>query len=342
LFSGIAFVLGTLWDPQRIWANLLAVSYFLLGLGVGGALFLALLQVTGARWSTPIQPTLIKLTELLPAGAVGIVLVLAARPSLYPWVGGDQGGSTFQAFWLNRPFFLFRTLLYLFALLTMTSLLVRATRQEANRPDKTRLCAAFLVVFAFVCWLSSTDWIMSLEPKWSSTVFGVYNFSGIFLSALAAVVVLTGLRAGNLSKKQFGDLGTLLFAFGSFWMYIWFSQYMLIWYVNNPEEAEYFVLRQHGPWQTLFLANLVLNWGVPFVVLLFRPAKENPAILMAVAVTVLLGRFLDLYLMILPPLVRGEAVFGFWDGCLIPGGVALAILILTRNPSSTIVKLPVV
>jgi hypothetical protein len=107
---------------------------------------------------------------------------------------------------------------------------------------------------------------------------------------------------------------------------------MLIWYVKNPEEAEYFVLRQQGPWEGLFLANLVLNWGVPFVVLLFRRAKENPAILMTVAAIVLLGRFLDLFLMVMPSL-KGESVFGFWDVCLIPGTVALAALLIARKSS---------
>ena len=333
LFSAVAFVLGVAWEPQRIWANLLVVSYYLFGLGLGGALFVALLSVTGARWSMAIQPTLVKMTDLLPAGAVGIALVVFARPSLYPWVGTDPESSTFQALWLSRPVFLFRTLLYLIVSWTMTTLLVRAARHDEFEKKKAQLSAAFLVVFTLICWLASTDWIMSLKPKWSSTVFGVYNFSGIFLGTLAAAVVFAGILGSPLTKGQWRDLGTLLFAFSSFWMYIWFSQYMLIWYVNNPEEAEYFALRQQGIWQGLFLANLVLNWGVPFVILLFRRAKENSAILMAAAATVLLGRFLDLYLMVLPPVVRGESVVGFWDVCLIPGSVALAILLFAKKYS---------
>jgi hypothetical protein len=339
LFSGLAFALGVIWEPQRTWANGLVVSYFLFGIGLGGALFLALLAATGARWSRLIEPALVKMTGLLPAGAVGIALVLLLRPSLYPWVGTDQDGSTFQAFWLNRPFFLFRTFLYLVGLLTMTSLLVRATCREVNLVKKNQISAGFLVVYALICWLASTDWIMSLEPRWFSTIFGVYNFSGMFLGALAATAVLLivsealGLARPFLTNDHRRDLGTLLFAFSSFWMYIWFSQYMLIWYVNNPEEAEYFVLRQKEPWQSLFLANLVLNWGVPFLVLLFRRAKENPSVLCAVAIIVLFGRYLDLDLMVLPPLFRGGPGFGIWDVCLIPGMVALTVLLLTKQPS---------
>jgi hypothetical protein len=196
----------------------------------------------------------------------------------------------------------------------------------------------FLVVFAVTFWLASTDWIMSLEPGWSSTVFGIYHFSGMFLSAVAVATILVlwcdrcGLLAGHLTRDHLRDLGTLLFAFSSFWAYIWFSQYLLIWYVNNPEEARYFVLRQEEPWEALFIGNLVLNWGIPFVVLLFRPAKESPWVLGAVALVILVGRWLDLYLMILPPLGGSEAVLGFWDAALLPAMVALAVLLVARHP----------
>ena len=151
---------------------------------------------------------------------------------------------------------------------------------------------------------------------------------------MAAVIVLAvwldhkGLIRGKLSRDQLRDLGTLLFAFSSFWMYIWFSQYLLIWYVNNPEETEYLVLRQNDMWQPLLLANLILNWAVPFLVLLFRPAKENARVLLAVALIVLVGRWLDLYLMILPPVAGTGPVFEIWDAGLLLGAVALAALIL--------------
>jgi hypothetical protein len=211
-------------------------------------------------------------------------------------------------------------------------------------PKKVRVSAAFLVVFVLTFWLASTDWIMSLEPKWSSAVFGVHQFSGMFVSALAAVIVLViwldwrGALPGKLTRDQLRDLGTLLFAFSSFWMYIWFSQYLLIWYVNIPEEAEYFVVRQRAPWESLLLLNLVLSWGVPFVVLLFRPAKECSPVLLAMAVVVLVGRWLDLYLTIVPPVAGVSPDFGVLDAGLLVGAVGLAALIFatrtTMQPSS--------
>jgi hypothetical protein len=332
VLSAATVIVAVVSDSQRTWANLLVAGYGLVGFGLGAAVFLALLHLTGARWSDGIRRVIEKLTWLLPAGAVGMLVVLLV-PSFYPWArASHELGSTFQALWLNRPFFLLRALIYLAAWIGLTWLLVRASRAGISR--RKQISALFLVVFAVTFWLASVDWIMSLEPHWSSTIFGVYNFAGMFLAAIAAVVVVAvwfdhlGLLGGRVTPSQWGDLGTLLFGFSSFWMYIWFSQYLLIWYVNNPEETEYFIVRQHPAWQPLFFANLVLSWGVPFLVLLFRPAKECRWALLVVACIVLVGRWLDVYLMVLPPVAGSGEVFGPWDACLIPGTVGLAALLV--------------
>jgi len=106
--------------------------------------------------------------------------------------------------------------------------------------------------------------------------------------------------SGVVNEDHLHDLGKMLFAFSTLWMYIWFSQYMLIWYAHLPEETVYFAQRLHGNWQPLFILNLCLNWVVPFVVLMNRPAKRSRSVLAKVALVVLLGRWLDLYLMIMP------------------------------------------
>jgi hypothetical protein len=327
------FLFGAVGEPPRIWANLLVASYGVLGLGLGGAVWLALFYVTGARWSEVIRPVAESLALLLPVGAVSVVLVLIQAPSLYPWIAdAGETGSHFQALWLSRPFFLLRSFLYLALWLGLTFLLVRASRRKDD--NRVRVSAVFLVVFAITFWLASVDWIMSLEPKWSSTIFGVYHFAGMILAALAGIIVVAmwlehcGTLGGSLTHNHLRDLGTLLFSFSSFWAYTWFCQYLLIWYVNNPEEAEYFVRRQQDAWQPLFLVNVVLNWGVPFVVLLFRPAKESPLVLLIVAGIVLLGRALDLYLMVLPPIVGGGPMIA--DAGLFAAAMGLAALIVAR------------
>jgi hypothetical protein len=203
-----------------------------------------------------------------------------------------------------------RSVIYLGAWITFAMLVLRGNGWRADADDpalksrNVRRSAVFLVVFGITCWLSSYDWLMSLEPEWASTIYGVYNFAGLFVSGLAALIVLViGFRATSgdtFSDDQLHDLGTLLFAFSSFWMYTWFCQYMLIWYVNKPEEAPYFILRAHGAWPQVVYLDLALNWGIPFLVLLFRSAKRSPMVLGTVAAIVLIGRFVDLWLMIVP------------------------------------------
>jgi hypothetical protein len=343
--GGLAvFLSGLAVAPRPLWGGLLVASCFLLGVALGAAVLLAACWLTAARWSVPLQPLMTRLIPLLVPGAVGVLTVLVVCPSLYPWAdtwaAHATTGSNFQAVWLDRPFFLARAVLYVVLWLAFAGLLVRASHRQEAHPPRSRpappsgLAAGFLVVFVPTCWLAATDWIMALEPHWSSTVFGVYQFAGWFLSALAALVVVVVLFErgqtpyGRVTPAHLRDLGTLLFAFSSFWMYIWFSQYLLIWYPDNPEETTYYVLRQKDAWQPLFLATPVLCWAVPFLVLLFRPAKENPWLLLAAAVSVLAGHWLDLYVMVLPPLLPSGPDFAPGDAGLVLAAVGLAGLLL--------------
>jgi hypothetical protein len=188
------------------------------------------------------------------------------------------------------------------------------------------------VVFGVTCWLAGMDWLMSLEPNWASTMFAVYNFAGLFLSALAAVIVLVvwlrwqGPLRSAVNENHLRDLGTLLFAFSSFWMYTWYCQYMLIWYVNNPEETSYYRMRNQGYWPIWLFLDLALNWAVPFVVLLFRWAKRNPWLLAMVALLVLVGRWVDLSLMILPTQAAASQLPGLLDAGLLLGTVGVFVL----------------
>ena len=127
------------------------------------------------------------------------------------------------------------------------------------------------------------------------------------------------------------DLGKLMLGFSVFWAYIWFSQYMLIWYGNIPEEGAYFYLRQKGSWGVLFVVNLFVNWIIPFLVLLPRPAKRSEKVLVNVCLLLVVGRWLDLYLMVLPPLVGDEPTFGLYEVLPFAGAVALFVLVAFRS-----------
>ena len=340
-----AFLAGLTFEPQRTWVDLLVVGNYLVGVGLSGVLLVALHYVTGARWSFPVRRVYEAMTAILLPAAIVLIVVLASRPSLYSWaVSSNVAGSEspLRHWWLNRPFFL-RALWSISRLwIGFAVAIVRnSRRQDADndaRPTKrnVRVSALFLVVFGITVWLSSYDWIMSLDPEWASTVFGVYSFSSLFLSGLAACILLviwlrrSGSLAAVFSDDLLHDLGTLLFAFSSFWMYAWFCQYMLIWYVNIPEETVYLRQRQQGGWLGVLLLDLALNWAIPFAVLLFRSAKRNPRILSIIALIVLAGRWVDLYVMTFPSLPTVAPAFGLIEVGLILGTAGLFLAAVSQ------------
>ena len=336
----VTAVAGAGLAPQRMWANWLLVSYYALTLSLGGLCFVAIHYATGGTWGVAFRRVPEALAALLPVTAIAVGVVLVARPQLYLWTGGDYGAGAgsalaFKRAWLDWPFFLARAVIYGSVWAVFAWAIRRESRLQdggaalARRAANRRLSAAFLVVFAVTFSLATFDWIMSLEPAWYSTVFAVYQFAGLFLAGLAAITLLviwlerTGPLAGVVTDSHLHDLGKLVFAFSTFWAYIWFCQYMLIWYANIPEETTYFVARTHGGWLVAFVGTAVLNWGVPFVVLLPRAAKRNRRVLAAVALVVLAGRWLDLYLMILPPFTGGSPAIGVWEIGLLAGGAGL-------------------
>jgi hypothetical protein len=339
LAGGVALGAGLFLAPQRAWLGAFVACNFLLGLGLGGLLFVALTYVTGAKWTSGFRRVPEAMTAALPAAAVGMaVLVPVLFFGYSTWAPAAASAVPLRRLWLNPPFFLARSLVYVVAWLAFAAAIVRnARRQDAEGgtapKDSNRLLSAFfLVAFGLTCWLSSTDWLMSLTPNWASTVYGVYNFSGLFLSALAALTLLViWLRARGplraaVTADHLHDLGTLLFSFSGFWMYIWFCQYLLIWYVNNPEETAYFLDRVRGPWAAWLLLDLALNWAAPFVVLLFRRAKRNPWTLGAVAILLLVGRWVDLSLMVLPGKAGASGPPGLMEAGLALGAVGVFVL----------------
>ena len=341
--SAAIWLVAVAMAPARAWGNLLLASYGLVCVGLAGVFFVALQYACGAGWSVAFRRVPEAMPAILPFGAAGLAATFLLRPALYPWTSGGHAANSFQAGWLTLPFFLARAAVYLAVWMLLAALIVRASRAQDPGGEvrltrnNVRLSVIFLVVFAVTFWLASYDWVMSLEPHWASTIFGVYNFAGMFSSGLAVLIllVLWMRRAGPLrdfvTEEHLHDLGKLLFAFCTFWMYIWFSQYMLIWYADITEETTYFVRRQHELWQPLFFLNVVLNWGVPFLVLLPQKAKRSPGVLAKVAVVVLLGRWLDLYQMILPPIAGTAPHFGLPEIAPVACAGALFLLVFKKR-----------
>jgi hypothetical protein len=331
---------GAALAPDRMWATWLLVGFYAVGLGLAGLCFVAIHYTTGANWSVAIRRVPEALAGTLPFSLLFLAVVLATRSQLYPWSDGSFASAadsalTFKRWWLSRPFFLLRAAVYAIVWILFAWRIRTCSRRQDGDGDprwtraNVRLSAAFLVAFGVTFTLASVDWMMSLEPLWSSTVFGIYNFAGVFLSGLAAVILAVlwlerrGALRNVLNEGHLHDLGKLLFAFSTFWMYIWFSQYMLIWYTNIPEETSYFARRVSGAWAVLFLANIALNWLVPFAMLLGREAKRSRRTLGRVAAAVLVGRWLDVYLMTFPAVVGSAPRIGVWELGLTAGAFGL-------------------
>ncbi|MCC6699753.1 MAG: hypothetical protein IT365_29285 [Candidatus Hydrogenedentes bacterium] len=319
-------VIGLFLAPARTWASVLLASQFLIGLGLGGLFLVAMHYLTGAGWSVVIRRIPEAMAALLPVGLAAVAAVVIFYPSLYAWTTGEHDTlSGFKGLWLNYRYLLLRSAAYAAIWLLFARALIRNSRAQDTdgalnpRHRNVALSAGFTVCFALSYWLASVDWVMALEHHWYSTIFGVYAFTGLFSSSLACTILvaqwLRGMHAmgGIIRDDHLHDLAKLLMGATTLWMYIWFSQYMLIWYANIPEETIYYVHRQSGTWGPLFLMNPILNWIIPFFTLLPRFCKRDGIILARIAMLVLVGRWLDLYLMIYPSAFPDAPAFGLWE-----------------------------
>jgi hypothetical protein len=243
--------------------------------------------------------------------------------------------------YLNTPFFLARQVLYFAVWIVMGTLLTRWSAEQDRTGDPallgklSKLSGGGLVVYGYSMTFAMIDWTMSVNPHWFSTIWGLLYLGGQGLSAMAfAIVVLIILSEAPplnrvITEHHLHDLGKLLFAFSTFWAYIWVSQYLLIWYGNLPEEVTHYLRRTGPQWIFLFLMNLVVNWVLPFVALSTRAAKRSPRVLAAVCVALLLGRWLDLYLVVMPETVS-TPTFGIWEALIPLGYVGLFCFLIAR------------
>lgn len=297
---------GVVTSPGAALPGMLAAALFGLSVSIGAAVLAAVSGVSGARWWLPLRPHVAALVTLLPLPAALLLLAfLGGLGSLYPWASGAAGhfGPT-KTLWLSGPFFLARAIAILLVWVGLTRLLVaRLGAADRDAAAFARVSALFLVVLAPTLSIATFDWAMSLEPRWFSTMYGLYGFAGAFLSGIAAVTALAVVRSrrdGGISPERLHDLGKLLFAFSFFWAYIWFCQYLLVWYANLPEETPHYLARLRGGWAPLWALVPLLTAGVPFVALLGAGPKRSPSLLLQVSLAVLAGRWLDSWVMVGP------------------------------------------
>ena len=335
----LTFVVGLFVSPTRTWAAWLVSVFGLATIGLAGAVLTALFHVTGARWSDGILRATHAMTAVLPVAGAAWLAVAFGAGTLYPWadpaivasdhVVAGRGAWTSVAFVLVRGAVAFGLWIWLSARLVRRSRRALETGADADRRAATRASAILLVVAAVTYSLVAFDALLSLERRWASTLLGLYHLAGLLLGGVAALVcvVVRERRASRLavSDDVLHDLGKLLFAFAFFWGYLWYCQWMLIWYANLPEETGPYAVRHAGAWQPVAVLNVVLSWALPFVLLMSRAMKRREAVLARLAVLVLVGRWLDIYLAVAPivyptldPPINGPSV-SVWE-VLVPLG----------------------
>jgi hypothetical protein len=329
-FAGLSALLGVLaivglglsllgaifWPRQFSFSWLFAFAFFFT-LCAGCLFWIIVHHVTDAEWSVVVRRQLENIVSLWPILALFFVPVLILRHQLYEWLNIPSGQDpTLDAkhAYLNYPFFLVRAVFY-FAFFIISALLLRkySVRQDKDgNPQFTvkmrKVAFASLPLFGLTLTFGAFDWLMSLNYHWFSTMWGPYIFAGAAGSSMSLLVlVITALRkAGYLKEvvtlEHYHIMGKWMLAFCVFWAYIGFSQYMLIWYANLPEETEYFILRNTESWWLLSTFLVIGRFFVPFAILLLRSIKKRPHQLCYMAGWIVFMQLLDMYIVILPAL----------------------------------------
>jgi hypothetical protein len=323
LAIGVVFgIVNFIVDYQQAILSYLLIYVFLVSISVGALFLVALEYITGAEWSTPIRRVVEFFASLIPWLIVLVIPLLLNIRNIFEWAHPDviANDKILQAkvAYLNPAFFTIRSVLCVFVWTLFYFLLTNNSRKQDETKDQkltkrnTIISAIFIPVFAITITVTAIDWMMSLEPRWFSTIFGVYFFSGSVLAALSVTTIaVVLLREKNLLHPAMVDdhyfsLGALLFAFINFWAYIAFSQFLLIWYANLPEETGWFMVRGNGGWMIMSMILIVVHFVVPYTVLLSQPAKKDPRKLKFTAIWILAAHLLDCYWLVMPS-VRAEA-----------------------------------
>jgi len=340
--GGLAFLAGLFVAPQRAWAGYLMAFVFFVGLGLAGGLFISVLTLAGSRWATALRRIPEAMTTTLPVAALLGLALIGGVHSLYEWshasVVAEDHLIAGKSAYLNWGFFLLRMVAFFAVWIWLTRGMVRASRQQdLDGTGRWRLllrAVYFLPLFAITFSLASFDWIMSIEAHWFSTIFGLITLSGLGTSGLAVCILLAvhlkrGPLRGVITAEHLDDLGKIGIGFALFWGYIWYCQYMLIWYTDIPEETPYYVIRDLGAWKYVSWTNVTLNWGVPFFALMPKAMRRSETALVRIAWVFLVGQAVNLYMLVEPALMTEGPQLGLWElGPLVGAGCLFLLLTL--------------
>jgi len=328
---------------KRVYTTLWMNNVFFTGLGLIGLFFVAIQYAAQAGWSAGVKRIPLAMGHWIPiSGILMLVLWFVVKGDIFHWTHADlyntesadydkiidgKGGyffwplakGTFPAFFIGRMI-LFFGLWYLFFTWIKREMLAEDLDGSTQHWLSARkFSTIFLIIFGYSSSVAAWDWVMSIDTHWFSTMMGWYVFASWWVTGLAMITLIVALlkQAGYLkvvNANHLHDLGKFVFAFSIFWTYIWFSQFMLIFYANIPEETVYFVQRRNvSPYSWIFFANLFLNFALPFLLLMMRDSKRHIGMLKVVCPIIILGHWLDYYLMVTPGVMKGEGGLGLLE-----------------------------
>jgi hypothetical protein len=326
-------LVGGLVDPRRALHAYLVAFVYWVGIALGALILVGAFHASSARWPVVLRRFVETVPATLPLFVVLFIPVLLGMKHVFVWASPPPGldrvmeeAIEHKLPYLNARFFLARAVLY-FLLWIVVAHLLRAwsLRQDvAGGVTLTRwqrrLGAGALPFLALTMTFAAFDWLMSLDPRFFSTIFGIYWFTGSFIAAFAVTVIAGTLTRADptgfghhMHTEHFHSLGKFMLAFTAFWAYIGFSQFMLIWIANIPEEVPWYVSRIRGGWLYVFAFLIVFHFVVPFFLLLSRDLKRNPVTLSWIGAWMLFVHWIDVYWLVMPTLFPGGPSPSPWD-----------------------------
>ena len=309
-------LLGALTATDQFFRSWLLAYLFWFAIALGALPLVMLHHLVGGKWGFATRRILESVTRTLPLMALLFVPVVLGIHSLYEWSHEDVVAQDIilqhKSPYLNSTFFVVRAALYFALWITLGFFLNRWSAEQDTTRDAAivkrfqRLSGPGLIIYALTITFAATDWVMSLEPHWFSTIYGMMFMVGQTLTTLAFVIAILALLADTpplsnfLKPEILNDLGNLLFAFIMLWAYLSFSQYIIIWSGNLPEEIPWYLRRSRGGWQWIAVALALFHFAIPFFLLLVRRYKRRRQVISAIAIAVVVMRLVDLMWLVVP------------------------------------------
>lgn len=350
IFGFVLVIAGYFVNPARMAFNNIIGLTFIVSIVVGSLFFVSIEFLAGAVWSTPFR----RIAEFLSYGIYLIPIIIIPiffyLHDIFHWTHPEVVNADnilkAKAPYLNVNFFAIRIIAFVLIWILFQRILTKNSEKQDSTKDQhltsknVKFSAAFIPFFAVSITFTAIDFLMSLEPHWFSTIFGVYYFSGTVLASLAAITVgviylnENGYLVKGLDKDHYYSLGALMFAFTNFWAYIAFSQFLLIWYANLPEETFWFLQRWEGSWIIYSIGLIVVRFVIPYFGLLTQPSKMDPKRLKIMSVWILFAHLYDLYFLVMPNYSRSGIVFSWFElgyPLLIVGALILLFIELAKR-----------